>query len=229
MSKLRRANIDASAGAVEEIARVVEHIRTRWPEVRITLRADSGFAREALMSWCEQNRVDYVFGLARNRRLVEHIATELAWAEDEAEREGRPARRFADFAWTTKDSWSRRRRVVAKAEWMPGRGDAGANPRFVVTSLKDAEIDARTLYEKVYCARGEMENRIKECQLDLFADPRGPHAARGVGWAAPARRPCGPTSCASGSPRWPTSCSPRCAGSASPTPSSRMPPAARFA
>jgi len=128
--------------------------------VRITLRADSGFAREALMSWCEANRVDYVFGLARNRRLVEHIATELAWAEDEAEREGRTARRFADFRWTTRDSWSRRRRVVAKAEWMPGRGDAGSNPRFVVTSLKDAEIDARTLYEKVYCARGEMENRM---------------------------------------------------------------------
>jgi hypothetical protein len=170
VAKLRRADIDASAGAVDEIARVVARIRARWPKVRITLRADSGFAREALMSWCEANRVDYVFGLARNRRLVEHIATELAWAEDEAEREGRTARRFADFRWTTRDSWSRRRRVVAKAEWMPGRGDAGSNPRFVVTSLKDAEIDARTLYEKVYCARGEMENRIKECQLDLFAD-----------------------------------------------------------
>ena len=170
VSKLRRANIDASAGAVEEIARVVEHIRARWPKVRITLRADSGFAREPLMSWCEQNRVDYVFGLARNSRLVEHIATELAWAEDEAEREGSTARRFADFPWTTKDSWSRRRRVVAKAEWMPGRGDAGANPRFVVTSLRATEVDARTLYEDVYCARGEIENRIKECQLDLFAD-----------------------------------------------------------
>jgi hypothetical protein len=170
VAKLRRADIDASAGAVEEIARVVARIRARWPKTRITLRADSGFAREALMSWCEANRVDYVFGLARNRRLVEHIATDLAWAEDEAEREGRTARRFVDFRWTTRDSWSRRRRVVAKAEWMPGRGDAGANPRFVVTSLKDAEIDARTLYEKVYCARGEMENRIKECQLDLFAD-----------------------------------------------------------
>jgi len=170
VSKLRRANIDASAGAVDEIARVTARIRARWPKTRITLRADSGFAREALMSWCEAHRVDYVFGLARNSRLVEHIATELAWAEDEAEREGRTARRFADFRWTTLDSWSRRRRVVAKAEWMPGRGDAGANPRFVVTSLKDAEIDARTLYEDVYCARGEMENRIKECQLDLFAD-----------------------------------------------------------
>jgi hypothetical protein len=138
--------------------------------VRITLRADSGFAREALMSWCEQHRVDYVFGLARNSRLVTEIATDLAWAEDEAEREDRPARRFADFRWTTLDSWSKRRRVIAKAEWMPGRGEAGANPRFVVTSSKAVEVDARTLYEDVYCARGEMENRIKECQLDLFAD-----------------------------------------------------------
>ncbi len=170
VSKLRRANVDASAGAVEEIARVVARIRARWPKVRITLRADSGFAREALMSWCEQHRVDYVFGLARNPRLVTEIATDLAWAEDEAEREDRPARRFADFRWTTLDSWSKRRRVIAKAEWMPGRGEAGANPRFVVTSLKAVEVDARTLYEDVYCARGEMENRIKECQLDLFAD-----------------------------------------------------------
>jgi hypothetical protein len=170
VSKLRWANIDASAGAVEEIAGVVERIRGRWPKTRIKLRADSGFAREALMSWCEQNRVDYVFGLARTNRLVTHIATELAWAEDEAEREGRPARHFADFHWTTQGSWSRRRRVVGKAEWMPGRGDAGANPRFVVTSLKATDVDARTLYEDVYCARGEMENRLKECQLDLFAD-----------------------------------------------------------
>jgi len=170
VAKLRRADIDASAGAVEEIARVVERIRARWPRVRITLRADSGFAREGLMSWCEANRVDYVFGLARNSRLMDRIAIELAWAEHDAEREGRVARRFCDFRWTTLDSWSRRRRVVAKAEWMPGRGEAGANPRFVVTSLKAGEIDARSLYEELYCARGDMENRIKECQLDLFAD-----------------------------------------------------------
>ena len=122
------------------------------------------------MAWCEVNRVDYLFGLARNPRLVEHIHIELAWAEHDAEAAGRPARRFADFRWTTRESWSRRRRVVAKAEWMPGRGAKGANPRFVVTSLKPARADARTLYEQMYCARGEMENRIKECQLDLFAD-----------------------------------------------------------
>ena len=149
---------------------IVGQIRARWPRVRIVLRGDGGFAREALMAWCEENRVDYLFGLARTSRLVEHIHIELAWAEHDAEASGRPARRFADFRWTTKLSWSRRRRVVAKAEWMPGRGAKGANPRFVVTSLKPARADARTLYEQIYCARGEMENRIKECQLDLFAD-----------------------------------------------------------
>ncbi len=169
-AKLRRSNIDASAGAVDEVARIVAQIRECWPRVRILLRADSGFAREGLMAWCEAHRVDYVFGLARNARLVDHIHVELAWAQDEAGRTGEPARRFADFRWTTLDSWSRRRRVVAKAEWMPGRGAGGANPRFVVTSLKPAEYGARTLYEDLYCARGEMENRIKECQLDLFAD-----------------------------------------------------------
>jgi len=169
-AKLRRANIDASAGAVEEVARLVRQVRARWPKVKILLRGDSGFAREALMGWCETNRVDYVFGLARNSRLVEQIYVDLAWAEEEAARTGTPARRFADFRWTTRDSWSRRRRVVAKAEWMPGRGENGANPRFVVTSLPAGKIAARRLYEEIYCARGDMENRIKECQLDLLAD-----------------------------------------------------------
>ncbi len=169
-AKLRRSNIDASAGATEEVARIVDRIRARWPRVKILLRADSGFAREALMAWCEANRVDFLFGLARNARLVDHIHIDLAWAEDEAERTGRPSRRFADFRWRTLDSWSRKRRVVAKAEWMPRRGEAGANPRFVVTSLPATEVGARALYERLYCARGDMENRIKECQLDLFAD-----------------------------------------------------------
>jgi hypothetical protein len=169
-AKLRRANIDASAGAVEEVARIVGQVRACWPRVHIVLRADGGFAREPLMAWCEANRVDYLFGLARTSRLVEHIHVELAWAEHDAEASGRPARRFADFRWTTRLSWSRRRRVVAKAEWMPGRGAKGANPRFIFTSLKAVRADARTLYEQMYCARGEMENRIKECQLDLFAD-----------------------------------------------------------
>jgi hypothetical protein len=165
-AKLRRSNIDASAGAEQEVARTVRQIRARWPRVRILLRADAGFARESLMSWCERNRVDFVFGLARNPRLVEEIAVELIQAEDEAERTGKPARRYKDFRWSTLDSWSRRRRVIAKAEWTGG----DANPRFVVTSLKPREIAARHLYEQVYCARGDMENRIKECQGDLFAD-----------------------------------------------------------
>lgn len=165
-AKLRRANIDAAAGAVEEVARIVGQIRRRWPGVRILLRADAGFAREALMAWCEAHRVDYLFGLARNARLEAEIAIELAWAEDESRQAGQPARRFKDFRWNTRETWSRRRRVIAKAEWT---GDK-ANPRFIVTSLKPAEAEARTLYETVYCARGDMENRIKECQLDLFAD-----------------------------------------------------------
>jgi hypothetical protein len=169
-AKLRRSNIDAAAGSVEETARIIERIRTRWPRTRITLRADSGFARDNLMAWCESNRVDHVLGLARNDRLVEHIATDLAWAEQDSLASGQPARRFADFRWTTLKSWGRRRRVVAKAEWMAARGERGGNPRFIVTSLKASEIDARELYEQVYCQRGEMENRLKECQGDLFAD-----------------------------------------------------------
>ncbi len=165
-AKLRRSNIDASAGSVEEVARIVAQIRARWPRVRILLRGDSGFAREALMAWCEQNRVDYLFGLQRNKRLEARIADELLAAEAACATTGKAARLFADFLWTTKESWSRRRRVVAKAEWTTG----GPNPRFVVTSLKPAEYGARELYEDLYCARGEMENRIKECQLDLLAD-----------------------------------------------------------
>jgi hypothetical protein len=163
-AKLRPANIDASAGSVEEVARIVAHIRRSWPEVRIVLRADSGFAREALMAWCEANEVDYLFGLAKNKRLIRAIGAELAAAKAESEATAKPARRFKDLTWSTRRSWSRKRRVVAKAEWTQGE----ANPRFIVTSLTDGE--GRWLYEDVYCARGEMENRIKECQLDLFAD-----------------------------------------------------------
>jgi len=165
-AKLRRSNIDASAGAVEEVERIVTHIRTRWPRARILLRADSGFAREALMAWCEGNRVGFVFGLARNQRLVGEIEAELAQAEAESIASGKPARRFKELMWSTLDSWSRRRRVIAKAEWTQGE----ANPRFVVTSLKPKQAEARFLYEQVYCARGDMENRIKEAQGDLFAD-----------------------------------------------------------
>ena len=165
-AKLRRSNIDASAGAVEEIARIVAQIRRRWPKTRILLRGDSGFAREALMAWCEANRVDFLFGLARNERLEAAIKAEMMQASLDSMHSGRPARRFKDFMWSTLDSWSRNRRVVGKAEVTGGE----ANPRFVVTSLRPAEVGAQHLYETIYCARGEMENRIKECQLDLFAD-----------------------------------------------------------
>jgi hypothetical protein len=165
-AKLRVSNIDGSAGAVEEATRIVEQIRSRWPAVRIVLRADSGFARETLMAWCEANGVDYLFGLAQNVRLNREIAVELAEAAAESALTGAPARRFKDFQWTTRKSWSCRRRVVGKAEHTQGE----ANPRFVVTSLSAQQAGARSLYEDIYCARGEMENRIKECQLDLFAD-----------------------------------------------------------
>ena len=174
VAKLRPANIDASAGSVEEMARVVGRIRERWPTVRILLRADSGFARDALMAWCENNDVDFLFGLAKNARLNAEIETELAAAQEQSQRTGKPARRFKDFTWRTLKSWSRERRVVAKAEWTGGE----ANPRFVVTSLTREEHEARHLYEKIYCARGEMENRIKECQLDLYADRTSAHTMR---------------------------------------------------
>ena len=165
-AKLRRSNIDGAAGAVEEVARIVAQIRRRWPRVRILLRGDSGFARETLMAWCEANRVDFLFGLARNERLEAAIKDELIVAAVESIRTSKPARRFKDFTYATLDSWSRSRRVIGKAEVTGG----DANPRFVVTSLASAEVGGQHLYEKIYCPRGEMENRIKECQLDLFAD-----------------------------------------------------------
>ena len=171
-AKLRRSDIDGSAGAVEEVARIVAQLRRRWPRVRILLRGDSGFAREALMAWCEANRVDFLFGMARNERLVAEIKDELIMAAAQSIRTGKPARCFRDFRYSTLDSWSRSRRVVGKAEVIPGSspGTGDANPRFVVTSLTPAEVGGQHLYEKIYCARGDMENRIKECQLDLFAD-----------------------------------------------------------
>ena len=165
-AKLRRADIDGAAGAREEVERIVARIRARWPRTRIVVRADSGFAREELMAWCEANRVDYLLGLAKNTRLLAEMTAELAQAKAAFEASAEPARRFKDFTYRTLDSWSRSRRVVGKAEHLA----KGANPRFVVTSLQKAKIAARALYEDLYCARGEMENRIKECQLDLFAD-----------------------------------------------------------
>jgi hypothetical protein len=175
-AKLRRSNIDAAAGSCEETARIVAQLRARWPKVRVLLRADSGFARDELMSWGEENEVDYLFGLAKNNRLIQKIEAELASAAAEGQATGKTARRFKDFTYATLDSWRRIRTVVGKAEWIPPRESQGdkkegeANPRFVVTSLSASECEARCLYEELYCARGEMENRIKECQLDLFAD-----------------------------------------------------------
>jgi hypothetical protein len=165
-AKLRRASVDAADGAVETVARIVAQIRRRWPHVRILVRADSGFARDDLMAWCEDNDVHFLLGLARNERLVAMVADELARAEAKSRRTGKPARYFKEFRWLTRESWSRERRVIAKAEFTKGE----ANPRFVVTSLTRAQCKPKYLYEKVYCARGEMENRIKECQLDLYAD-----------------------------------------------------------
>jgi len=166
LSRLRRANIDGAAGAKDEVERIVAQIRQRWPKVQIILRADSGFCRDELMDWCEQNAVDYLFGLARNRRLTRAIGRELRTAAQESIRTQRPARRFRDLTYRTRKSWSQRRRVVAKAEHT---GDK-SNPRFIVTSLSKQEWPMQSLYEDLYCARGECENRIKEAQLDLFAD-----------------------------------------------------------
>jgi hypothetical protein len=165
LARQRRSNIDAASGSVEEMARIVAQIRQRWPRVRIILRADSGFAREALMAWCEANAVHYLFGLARNARLQKEIAPKLAEAARLCAAQGKAARVFKDFRYATLDSWSRRRRVVGKAEHTL----QGSNPRFVVTSLPRSMWDARTLYEALYCARGEAENRIGE-QFELFAD-----------------------------------------------------------
>jgi hypothetical protein len=165
-ARLRQADQDQAAGAKEEIERIVRQIRKHWPEVEIIIRGDSGFCREEIMSWCEANRVDYLFGLAKNSRLLACIQKEMEQAQLRSEMSGKPARVFADFRYQPRDSWSRERGVVGKAEHL----DKGANPRFVVTSLSWREVEARELYEETCCGRGEMENRIKEQQLDLFAD-----------------------------------------------------------
>ena len=164
-ARLRPANQDAAAGSVEEVGRIAEQLRQRWPEVKIVLRADSGFCREALMSWCEANRVDYVFGLQRNQRLRRIVGAQMHQAQLEHKLIAKAARVFTEFDYRTHKSWSRARRVVAKAEYL----DKGENPRFVVTSLTPDKWPDRQLYEEFYCARGEMENRIKE-QMHLFAD-----------------------------------------------------------
>ncbi len=163
-ARLRPATRDAAKGALDEVKRIVAQLRLKWPEVKIVLRADSGFCRDELMAWCEENKVDYAFGLARNKRLQKILGKQMHEAKMEHEKTGKAARVFAEFDYKTRKSWARERRVVAKAEYL----DKGENPRFVVTSLTPDKWPARELYEKFYCARGEMENRIKE-QMCLFA------------------------------------------------------------
>ena len=164
-ARLRPSNIDASAGSLEEVQRIVWQIRARWPKTSIILRADSGFCREELLAWCENNDVGYVFGFARNKRLRRIIGRAMQQAQQEHRRTEKPARVFCEFAYRTKKSWSRARRVIAKAEQIEGK----ENPRYLVTSLGAQDWPAQQLYEQLHCARGEMENRIKE-QLNLFSD-----------------------------------------------------------
>lgn len=165
-ARLRRSNIDASEGAVEELRRIVSQIRGRWPKVEIVIRADSGFCREEIMRWCEDNGVGYILGLAKNSRLEKMIHEDMVDAEILYRTRGKASRIYTEFLYQTRTSWSRPRRVIGKAEYLA----KGPNPRFVVTSVPEEEIDARTLYEREYCARGDMENRIKEQQLYMFAD-----------------------------------------------------------
>lgn len=165
-ARLRPADIDGAAGALKQLQQIVAQVREVWPEVKITVRADSGFCREPIMAWCEGNDIDYILGLAQNPRLVAAIAEQSEQARQQFEATKRPARVFAELRYRTLDSWSRERRVVAKAEHLA----KGPNPRFVVTSLSTEDRAAQPLYEDDYCGRGEMENRIKEQQLHLFAD-----------------------------------------------------------
>ncbi len=165
-ARLRPSNIDGAAGSVKELEQIVGQIREEWPTVQIVIRGDSGFCRESIMAWCEASGVDYVLGLAKNQRLIDEIAGELKQAKDKCQETGEAARFFKDFSYQTLESWSQSRRVIGKAEHL----SKGANPRFVVTTLSAEVFDARALYEDEYCARGEMENRIKEQQLCLFAD-----------------------------------------------------------
>ncbi len=164
-ARLRSSNIDASDGALDELKRIVAQIRRKWPAVPILIRADSGFCRDEILTWCEGHHVDYVVGLAKNDRLIEQIGTELKHAEEQFHKTGKPARIFKEFSYRTRHSWSRSRRVIGKAEHLA----KGSNPRFIVTSLPKRQLPA-DIYERIYCARGDMENRIKEQQLGLFAD-----------------------------------------------------------
>ena len=174
-ARLRQSNIDGAAGSLEELQRIVGQIRARWPKVQIIVRGDSGFCRDWLMSWCEQEGVDYLLGLARNSRLQQQIEPMLGLAADLFEQRRRTVKLYSFFKWSTLDSWSRKRTVIAKGE----HSVSGPNPRFIVTNLPCRNVkDAKRLYRKVYCARGDMENRIKEQQLYLFADRTSAHTMR---------------------------------------------------
>ncbi len=173
-ARLRRADQDGAAGCVAELARIVSRIRISWPETQIMIRGDSGFCRDELMSWCEAHEVDYVLGLAKNSRLKAAIENEMSQAQVQYELTQKPARVFKDFRYRTRKSWSCERRVIGKAEYLA----KGKNPRFIVTSLSETPHAARRLYEQLYCARGDMENRIKEQQLSLFADRTSTHQMR---------------------------------------------------
>src|SRR5207249_11414893 len=175
-AQLRSAGIDAAKGALTDLKRVVAQIRTKWPRVHILIRGDSGFCRDAIMDWCERKEIDYVFGLAKNPRLLKEITEELKTAEEESTRTGKMARIFKNLRYQTLEkTWSRTRRVVAKAEHLK----QGSNPRFVVTSMPAKWFPAAVVYEATYCARGEMENRIKEQQMGLFADRTSTGTMRG--------------------------------------------------
>jgi hypothetical protein len=172
---LRPSSIDGASGAVEQLERIVSQLRERWPEVRILIRADSGFAREAIMAWCEAKDVGYVLGLARNARLEKELEEPLTRLREQVDRTKQAAREFREFEYRTQKTWSRARRVVGKAECLPGKD----NPRFVVTSLSVEQWEKQALYEQLYCARGDAENRIKEQQLDMFADRTSTKTMRG--------------------------------------------------
>ena len=173
-ARLRKADQDGAAGTVDELARIIERIRLSWPQTRIIVRGDSGFCRDELMAWCEAHGVDYVLGLAKNSRLKSAIAAELLEAKAQYEATQQAARVFSGFRYRTRKSWSCERRVIGKAEHLA----KGENPRFIVTSLSAERMEARALYEELYCARGDMENRIKEQQLALFADRTSTHEMR---------------------------------------------------
>jgi hypothetical protein len=173
-ARLRTSDCDPMEGVLPDVSRIVEGLRTKWPGIRIIVRGDSGFCRESLMSWCESNKVDYVLGLAKNSRLEQLIKKDLKKAKRKFKKTGKAARRFRNLKYRTLTTWSKKRRVVAKAEHLPD----GANPRFVVTTIERSESGARSLYEDLYCARGNMENRIKEQQMGLFSDRTSSHTLR---------------------------------------------------